>query len=351
MSTPLDQSKPLWQLHVIEGVGKGSALVARLHHCIADGIALIQVLLSLTDPSARVRNPKLTPPRSRNGFDPFKLPQQLLSLGLLEPARALELAANGVDAAATLAELVLMPPDARTVLKGELGVTKRAAWSRLTPLADLKTAGTSVGATVNDVLISAVAGALRRYLAGRGEDVRRLEIRAGVPVNLRPIERGLELGNSFGIVFVALPIGIEDPRRRLAEVKLRLDKIKASSQAIVSLGVLNLLGTIPKRLHGPAIEFFGGKGSLVLTNVPGPREPLYLAGSKIGQAMFWVPQSGRMGLGVSILSYAGGVMVGVNADAGLVPDPEAIVEAFEAELAALTKRRAPARASRRPARA
>ena len=114
-----------------------------------------------------------------------------------------------------------------------------------------------------------------------------------------------------------------------------MDDIKASSEAIVSFGVLTALGIVPRQLHPPAIEFFGSKASVVMTNVPGPREPLYLAGKQIAEFMFWVPMSGHLGLGVSILSYAGGVMVGVAADSGLVPDPARIVSAFERELKAL----------------
>jgi len=180
--------------------------------------------------------------------------------------------------------------------------------------------------------------------------VDRLEIRVAVPVNLRPIEHGLDLGNSFGLVFVPLPISVPQPLRRLAELKERMDGIKASSEAIVSFGVLTALGTVPKALYTPAIEFFGSKASAVMTNVPGPREPLYLAGRRIGACMFWVPMSGHLGLGISILSYAGGVMVGVASDAGLVPDPERVVAAFERELKLLLheeKRPARRRASSR----
>ena len=333
MSTPLDASKPLWQLHVVEGYEGGSAVISRLHHCIADGIALIQLLLSLTDPSPRGGSRKrAAPPSDGRGGGLLEG-----AFSLLDPVKALGLAQVGAASALTLGRIIALPPDPATSLKGPLGVTKRAAWSKVIPLDDVKAAGRAAGATVNDVLIAAATGALRRYLEGRGEDVDGLEVRAAVPVNLRPIERGLELGNSFGLVFLQLPIGISEPRRRLAELKVRMDRIKASTEAIVAFGVLTAIGVVPKQVHPLAIDFFGSKASLVLTNVPGPREPLYLAGSKIVNNMFWVPQSGRMGLGISILSYAGGVMVGVGADAGLVPDPDAIVRGFEAELERLLK--------------
>ena len=336
MSTPLDMSKPLWQFHLVEGFGGGSVFLSRLHHCIADGIALIQLLLSLTDssprpsPAAPVRRPAPAPAGSW-----LAAPLGVVASLLANPLELVELAQGGVSVADTLQRLVLMPPDPKTVLKGPLGVTKRAAWSEMVPLKNIKAAGARHGATINDVLITAVAGALREYLEERGEPVDELEIRAAVPVNLRPIERGLELGNSFGLVFVPLPVSIAAPFRRLAELKVRMDRIKASSEAIVSFGVLTAIGIVPRQLHPPAIEFFGSKASVVMTNVPGPKEPLYLAGRRIASCMFWVPMSGHLGLGVSILSYAGEVMVGVTADAGLVPDPGRIVSAFERELKAL----------------
>jgi WS/DGAT/MGAT family acyltransferase len=333
MSTPLDLTKPLWQVHVIEGHRGGSVFLSRLHHCIADGIALIQLLLSLTDESPRPRRVPAAKRPDRDG-------RRLLPIGALtrvfsNPFELLELAQTGVSLADTLQRLVLMPPDPKTVLKGPLGVSKRAAWSSTFPIDAVKTAGRHHDATVNDILIAAVTGALRDYLEERGEPVDTLEIRAAVPVNLRPIERGLDLGNSFGLVFLPLPISVAQRSRRVTEVKLRMDRIKASSEAIVAFGVLNAIGLVPRQLHPPAVEFFGSKASAVLTNVPGPREPLYLAGTRIANCMFWVPQSGRMGLGVSILSYAGGVMVGVAADAGLIPDPDRLVTGFERELKGL----------------
>jgi WS/DGAT/MGAT family acyltransferase len=253
-----------------------------------------------------------------------------------EPGQAVRAAGLGLEAAATLARVTLMPPDPQTALKGPLGVMKRAVWSEPIPLADVKAAGARVGGTINDVLVTAAAGALRRYLAGRGEDVDGLDVRATVPVNLRPLDEAHRLGNQFGIVFLALPLGVEEPADRLAEVKRRMDELKSSLQPAVAFGVLSAVGYLPVPMQPLPIQFFGSKASLVLTNVPGPRERLYLAGEPLQRAMFWVPQSARMGLGISILSYAGEVMVGVASDAGLVPDPGTIVAGFQTELEALT---------------
>jgi diacylglycerol O-acyltransferase / wax synthase len=341
MSTPLDYTKPLWQFVVVEHAG-GSALVSRIHHAIADGIALVRVLLSLTDekPRPRRRRPAHPPDLEPGGGSSLLRAGGWLAqagFGLArEPGQALRAAGLGAGAAATLARVALMPPDPQTALKGPLGVMKRAAWSEPIPLAEVKAAGVRAGCTVNDVLVAAAAGALRRYLAGRGEDVEGLDVRATVPVNLRPLDEAHRLGNQFGLVFLGLPLGVEEPAERLAEVKRRMDELKSSLQPAVAFGALTAIGFLPVPLQPLPVQFFGSKASLVLTNVPGPRERLYLAGEPLRRAMFWVPQSGRLGLGVSILSYAGEVMVGVASDAGLVPDPQTIVDGFHSELDALT---------------
>jgi WS/DGAT/MGAT family acyltransferase len=245
----------------------------------------------------------------------------------------------------------MLPPDPKTPLKGPLGTSKRAAWSEPISLPEIKAAGARYGATINDVLVAATAGALRRYLNERGEDVSELEIRVAVPVNLRPLDQAGDLGNQFGLVFLALPIGIDDARQRLAEVKRRMDDLKVSLQPAVAMGALSLIGYAPSVVQPLAVQFFGSKATAVLTNVPGPREQLFLAGKPLRRAMFWVPQSGRLGLGISILSYNREVLIGVASDAGLVPDPDRIVSEFHADLAELTasERRSPRPRGRRSA--
>jgi hypothetical protein len=140
------------------------------------------------------------------------------------------------------------------------------------------------------------------------------------------------LGNAFGLVFLPLPVGIDDPLDRLLELKKRMDQIKGTPEAIVAFGILNAIGIAPAEIEDMVVNLFGTKATAVMTNVPGPKEVRYFAGRPIKGLMFWVPQSGRLGLGVSILSYAGEVLVGMATDAGLVPDPESLVEGFHTEL-------------------
>ena len=345
MSTPLDFAKPLWHMHLIDGYRGGSVLLTRIHHSIADGIALVRVLLSLTDESAGAKPPARATRRTA-GASAFPLEWLPAAVGrglkagqdlASHPDRVLEVARVGAHGAYRLGRLVVLPPDPRTVFKGKLGRRKLAAWSEPLPLEDFKAIGKAHGATVNDVLVAAATGALRRYMERRGDATAGVAIRASVPVNLRPLDRAHELGNAFGLVFLTLPVGIADPAQRLRAIKKEMDELKQSPEALVAFGMLSLMGLAPVEVEQLGLRFFGSKATAVLTNVPGPRQPLYLAGRKIDRVMFWVPQSGHLGLGVSIISYAGGVMLGVATDAGLVPDPEKIVDAFKVEFEAMRK--------------
>jgi WS/DGAT/MGAT family acyltransferase len=353
MSTPLDFSKPLWQFQYIENYRGGSAVVARIHHCIADGIALVRVLLSLTDDSPK-GSPKTR--RTRRSRKPlgggFWLPEvvneAVYSVGritarmvdktletLADPARAAQMVTEGAKGTGILARLATMSADPETIFKGELTTAKRCAWSEVMPLADVKAYSKSKGATINDVLLAAVTGAIRRYMLGRGANVDGLNIRAVVPVNLRPDSEIIKLGNRFGLVFLALPVGEGDRDERLFELKRRMDAIKKSSEPMVIYALLNAVGLTGPKIESVALQLFGSKATAVMTNVPGPREQIYLAGKAMRSMMFWVPQSARLGLGVSIISYAGEVRLGVATDSGLVPRPQEIIDAFQEEVAAM----------------
>lgn len=349
-STPLDFSKPLWQYHIIDNYGEGSLLFCRLHHCIADGIALMHVMLSMCDESADAPWPQ---PESEgrhhqrgvgltgllrpavNAFSATrKMTGAVLGEGMdlvMHPSHLVERTREVTSFAQSLGRLVTLLPDPKTAYKGRLNVSKHTAWSGPLPLEEVKSIGRAMGATVNDVLMTLVSGALRRYLINRGEAVDGLDIRAMVPVNLRSSEDAFKLGNHFGLVVMALPIGIGEPLERLIVVKKRMDDLKDTPEAIVGFTILQAMGLSPTEIETLGVQFFAAKASLVLTNVPGPRQKLYFAGNRIDKVMFWVPQSGRMGVGVSIFSYAGDVVVGLITDAGLVPDPETVVEALHTE--------------------
>jgi len=156
-------------------------------------------------------------------------------------------------------------------------------------------------------------------------------IRALVPVNLRPPEKAYRLGNKFGLVFLDLPIGIENPVARLYAVRANMQKLKGSFQPVIALGILAAMGAGPKILQERLLAMLAKNATAVMTNVPGPQQPLYFAGGKIDRLIFWVPQSGNIGMGVSIITYAGQVQFGLITDRGLCPDPEQVIERFAPE--------------------
>jgi diacylglycerol O-acyltransferase len=346
-STPLDRTKPLWQVHLVENVLGGSAIVMRFHHCIGDGTAMNTVMHRLMDttPDAPIERPTphsnhdhtlgpLLEPLVSTIEGTIKLADDLVHEGmefLRHPEHLLDLPAQAASGALALSRVLLLPPETKTPFKGPLGVQKRVAWSAPVRLDQVKQIGKIAGAKVNDVLLAAVAGALRAYLIGRNFKVDGLEIRAVIPVDLRPPSRAHDLGNEFGLVFLSLPLGTPGPVMRLAEVKQRMEALKRSPEAYVFYGLLNFFGRTPAQVEEQAVNLFGSKATAVMTNVRGPMEQLYLAGNRIKNIMFWVPQSGRLGMGISIMSYCGQVTLGVITDAGLVPDPQTITEAFERE--------------------
>lgn len=360
MSTPLDMSKPLWELHYIDNYSEGSALICRLHHCIADGIALIQVLLSTADVQIDAPWPELPEEiYSRPGFsglsplarlfvpavktirvvqNQWRGARHLLHEGfdtLFDTGKMLELTRKGADGSTALGKLLLLPPDRRTILKGQCGIPKRAVWSKAIKVEDVKTVGKSMGGTINDILLSAMTGALRRYMLEREQALEGLNIRAIVPMDLRTDADFGQLGNRFGLVFLSLPVGIDDPKKRFLVLKKRMDAIKDTPEAVAAFGILAFMGINPRRIENIIRGIFGLKGTAVMTNVPGPREPLYMAGGQIDGLMFWVPTPANISLGVSIISYAGEVLVGVATDEGIIPDPERIIDAFQDEFETL----------------
>jgi len=354
-TTPLDHCHPLWQFHLVEHYEGGSALICRIHHCIGDGIALTAVTLSITDGGA-------APPKRRRraaeddahegdwlaeavikpltgltvkaigmygdgvvkSMDMLAHPQQPL-LGSLDVAR------SGYQVVKDAAALALMDDDSKTRLKGKPMGRKIVAWNEPLPLDAVKIVGKALNCSINDVLLSCVAGAIGQYLRDLGDDPTGQEIRAMVPVNLRPIEQAYKLGNRFGLAPLVLPIGIENPVERVYAVRARMAELKGSYQPLLAFGILAMSGLFIKPVQDIVTGMFAKKTTAVMTNVPGPTQPLKFCGATLTQSIFWVPQSGDIGVGISILSYAGGVQFGLITDRRLVPQPQQIIDRFEPE--------------------
>ena len=344
MAQPLDPSRPLWSFHHVENFKNGSALVLRLHHCMGDGLGLLLVLLAMTEMDggdASRANPFRqlfehtadldTIRREAERMMPDGMRLLLASSDAFQDPKRRWLARLAVPGA--LLRLTFRPSDERTTIKGPLVPQKRVAWSGRIPVETVKQLGRNLGGTMNDVLVAAMSGALGRYLATRGDNAK--NIRAVMPVSMRPLAEMADLGNRFGLMFLSLPMTIADPLARLRELRRRAEALKRSAEPLAALGILHALGAVPLSVQRLVVRIFGTKGTCVFTNVPGPRETIYFAGLPIDDIFFWVPQSGKLGLGISILSYAGSVRLGVVTDAGLVPDPERIVEGFHVEIAAM----------------
>ena len=344
MSAPLSFSAPPWTFHHVEhytGGGRdGSALIIRLHHCIADGIALVHVLLSLADEHGENHRPQ--PPSTKRslarriGRTARRAASETKDL-LLHPTHLAARAVQIGGGTRALVDLLAMRPDSETFFKGEASALKRAAWSPRIPLDRIKAISKASATKINDVLLAAVAGALRRTLLDHGQPANGVTMRAAVPFNVRDLDKAPELGNAFALVFLNLPVGEEDAGKRLRLVKGQMDAIKDSKEPAVVYGILQTIGRAPKRLHRFVVRLFSEKCSAVVTNVPGPSETFHLMGVPLDSLMFWVPQAGDIGLGLSLLSYGGGVYVGVALDAHIVADPQSVVQRIEREFEVLAQ--------------
>ena len=332
-ATPLDRSRPLWEVYLIDGFGVGAAVLTRMHHCIADGIALARVMLTLTDDG--LESPEDFGPESNGGGIPLigtavGITQRAFG-ALQHPRHAV---ATTIADARTVGKLVLPWSDPQSPIKGEQRPTHHVAWCDPIDLRRIKRAARRLDATVNDVLVSAVTAAVSDRLGDEVSDIHAL-----VPFNLRPLDEPLprELGNRFGLVVLELPVGIEGAAERTAEVKRRMDAIKHGHEGAISYGILELMGHTPAAVEARLIDYFSAKGSMVLTNVPGPGSRLSVAGTELAGVLVWAPCSGSIGMSVSIFSYAGKVTVGFLTDAGLVPDPQTLADATRAHALALAR--------------
>ena len=346
-STTLDSRRPLWQIHCIDNLnGNGGALLVRIHHCIADGISLVRVLLSLTDRTPEPRLDRIAPrpdsrrsPRSAarrlsgrladNAKTAATQARHFLRALRRNPGYPIQLATAAGGITMDLLKLGLAPFEPDTGLKTPLSGRKQVAWAKPLALADVKACAKSLGGSINDVLLCAATGALQRYFLAHGESIPPCGIRVAVPFNLRPRSQPVrELGNQFGLVLVCLPVDVPEPVMCFHQVQENMNRLKRSWQAQVTYSLLDLFGRGPDALERRALDLLSHKASAVLTNVPGPRQPVYLAGSKLVQPMFWVPQTGNIGIGMSIFSYADTVQFGISVDTAIRVNPNEIMSYF-----------------------
>ncbi len=355
---PLRKDRPLWELHLFDGYGDGGALLLRTHHAIADGGALTQVLLSLADPLEAGEHPGVLPVRDdtagllllpgpggrtvglavaaarRAGSAAGNL-GTVLRAALADPRAAAELAGFARADAAMLRKLGFGLAAGRNRLQGPLVPGKQRAWTRPVPVEAVRVAGAVTGSTVNDLMLTAITSALRRYLLEH--DALAEEVIVIVPVDLRPAGAPLPagLGNEFGLVFVRLPTGETDQGRRRARIKAQMDQVKSSREGVFVSTMLHWMGQLPAAVQNAWVDAFAGKATAIVTNVSGPRYQVQIAGTPVAGMAGWVPVTGPLGLGLSIVSYAGQLTVGLASDAHLVPDHDRLLALLDDEISAL----------------
>lgn len=352
LSQQLNRAKPLWELWVVEGIeGDRFALVFKIHHCMIDGISgvdLMAVLLNFV-PTDEIEDIKPFEPRPAPGA------AELLVGESLRRARRVLRAARGIphlaeEAVAIGSELQRrakavsysltsgwLTPASRTPINEKIGPNRRFEWLRL-PLADVKEVKDLIGGTVNDVVLTTVAGAVRKFfIEERGFPVDDLEFRVMAPVSVRAKDQRGRLGNQVAMWLVQLPIDEPDPLRRFAIVQDHTLHLKNTNQALGASTIVQLSSGTPATLLGMAarratrIRPF----NMTVTNVPGPQFPMYMLGSKLLAQYPAVPLWAGHGLGVALFSYNGELAWGLNADWDVVPDISAFADCVNASFAEL----------------
>jgi diacylglycerol O-acyltransferase len=348
----LDRSRPLWELDVVGGLAGGrAALLPKMHHALVDGVAAIDVGTLLLDPTPEPL--EVPPPDGDWEPVPYDRGRHLARLAATPFVRAqglmLDAARRALDASprrtaedlrrATdlVTQLARTRPQApMTPLNHPISPNRSFAIARA-DLAAIKAVARAAEATVNDALLAAVAGMLRRYLAGvdiDGEPV------ALVPVSVRRPEEAGALGNRISTVFVDLPTDEPDPLARVRAVRAQTRELKDSAAVRAGAMLVGATGWAPPAVSSLMVRAMGGVRAcnVIVSNVPGPQQPFYLGGARLREIFPVVPLNPpNQGLSVGILSYDGGVFFGLLADRQLEPPVEHAASMLESALAELVE--------------
>ncbi len=355
MSQPIDQTKPLWQLHVIENpLTEKATFLARLHHSIGDGISLIKVLFSLThltpelslepfpEVEKKVEKQKTFIEETTQRFEEamgvgeniLKEAQNILSN---KPDNLLDKLKSGLSSTLEVGKMLGNKPEAAKLYKGKASVMKRVAWSRAFDLKKVKAIRKASGATINEIMLAALTGAVRNHMLHHGLMIRE-DFPIAIPVSLHDeksmMSMEVELANKIGALPLQLPVKEYDYDKILKIIHERSEEMKNSPLPLATYGIANAVGGIlPKEIQNTVAEVLGDKIMASVSNVPGPQIPLYCAGCKVEDIMFWIPQTRSIGMGIGVISYNGKVRMGITTDEAIVSDPEYITSEFEDELA------------------
>jgi len=347
MSQQLDRSKPLWEMWIIEGLSAGRwGVITKLHHCMVDGIAGTELLTVILDTE---RDPELPVPDdwhperqplgaelavaalARRALSPYEQLRAARS-AMRSPGRAARTAAVAARGLWTMTGVIAPPP--RSSLNGAIGPHRRWAWAR-SQLSDVKRVRSAFGGTVNDIVLTAIAGGFRALLTARHESTQR-DVRTLVPVSVRSSEEHGEYNNRVSAIFANLPVGIEDPLERLAAMRAQMEHLKDSGEAVAGDVLVGLSGFAPAMLLAlglrAATRMPQHSVNTVTTNVPGPQHPLYAAGRRMLECLPYVPLGGHVRIGVAIFSYDGGLTFGVTGDYDEARDIDVLCDGIEASM-------------------
>jgi WS/DGAT/MGAT family acyltransferase len=352
-SQRIDRTKPLWELWLAEGYRRDHfAVISKTHHALVDGISGIDLVSVLFDSA-----PDPMPvPAPETPWVPRPLPSgvQLLADAVLERTTVPQEMARGVrhalraprqivggarDALVGVGALAFtgLKPAPASPLNRPIGPHRRFAWVEA-QLDDFRAVKSTLGGTVNDVVLTAVAGALGAYLRRHGHSTDDLTLKAMVPVSVRAdLERGA-LGNRVAAMMAPLPVGVTDPVERLAIVSEAMAEIKRSGQAMGAQALTELTGFAPPTVMSQAARLVSRQRffNLVVTNVPGPQHPLYLLGRRLEAIYPMVPLARNQALGIALMSYAGQLDFGLNADFDAMKDLDSLAEDLRESIAELT---------------
>ncbi len=346
LSQPLDRAMPLWRVTVYPRPQRGLMILFRAHHAIADGVAQLRLLLQLTDHAPRRQPGNVTTRHAERHEGPLAAfidslesvnvvlgrAQEHLRKDLLHPGHMAETLREGLSIAKSVSRVLRAPRHAPECFQKQLSGHRLVARSGGIRFTQFHALARAEGVTVNDVFLTALGGAFRRYLQECGfPSASATDIGISIPVNLRADQDGV-FGNSFGLVLLELPVADPDWRARLHYVSARMAELKHSPEARAVFAGLEMAGHLPPKAEKRIVNWIGDKACAVVSNLPGPRRHLRVAGARISRIVFWPPQTSHIGIGVSLLSYAGEVTVGISADTALMPQPRRFVDAFRAEL-------------------
>jgi WS/DGAT/MGAT family acyltransferase len=340
----LDRAHPLWEMTLLDGLSGGRwAIAAKVHHCLVDGISGASVTSLILDAEPEPGPDSLgflgdfdaPPDNERGALGPLGLAYEGARAGLdvaLHPRKL----GGMLTRSRGLAELLVrdeLRGAPQTSLNVRIGATRRLA-EVVAPLEELKAIKRALGGTVNDVVLAAAAGGLRRLLESRGEAPDPRGLRAMVPVSLRQASESLALGNKVSSFFVELPVAEADALERYRKTMAAAEALKGGSQAAGAEALLDLAGIAPPVIHAAAarLSFTPRLFNVTITNVPGPQVTLYALGARLRRIFPLVPIFAFHAVGIAVASYDGEVVFGLAADRGSVPDLDVLARGVEESL-------------------